>query len=148
MCIYRVLYLLALRHFYSLRLVITRRLGNSTIRLRLLLRMSPYIWILTSNRGLMTLLHGCIPFLTTLSTHNRWWGAIALKTLIVGNNWRRRVIMVSMCGVVLVVCWNVYCFIGLDIGGRGDDVECVDHRWYLEYQYQLLLVRGMSSLPR
>lgn len=131
MCIYRVLYLLALRYFYSLRLVITRRLGNSPIRLRLLLRMSPYIWILTSNRGLMTL-HGCIPFLTTLSTHNRRWWAITLEALIVPNNRRRWVVMVSMCWVVLVVSGNVYCFVGLDIGGGGYDVECVDYRWDLD----------------
>jgi len=131
MCIYRVLYLLALRYFYSLRLVITRRLGNSTIRLRLLLRMSPYVWILTSNRGLMTL-HRCIPFLTTLSTHNRWWWAITLETLIVPNNRRRGVVMVSMWRVILVVSGNVYCFVGLDIGGGGYDVECVNHRWDLD----------------
>ena len=119
---------------YSLRLVITRRFGNSSIRLRLLLRMSPNIWILTSNRGLMTL-HRCIPFLPTLSAHNRWWWSITLETLIVRNDRRRRVVMVCMCGVVLVVSGNIYCFVGLDIGGGGDNVECVNHRWDLDLSY-------------
>ena len=119
---------------YSLRLVITRRFGNSSIRLRLLLRMSPYVWILTSNGSLMTV-HGCIPFLTTLSTNDRWWWAITLETLVVGGNRRRWVGMMTLCWVVLVVSGNVYCFIGLDIGGGGDNVECVNHRWDLDISH-------------
>jgi hypothetical protein len=121
---------------YSLRLVITRRLGNSTIRLWLLLGMSPYIWIMTSNRSLMTALHGCIPFLTTLSTNNRWWWAVTLESLVVCGNRRRWVGMMTLCRVVLVVCGNVDCFVGLDIGGGGDNVECVNHRWDLDISYR------------
>jgi hypothetical protein len=120
---------------YSLRLVITRRLGNSTIRLRLLLRMISNVWILTSNRGLMTL-HGRIPFLTTLSTDNRWWWSITLESLVVcGNRRRGRVVVMTLCWVVLVVSGNVYCFVGLDIGGGGYNVECVNHRWDLDISH-------------
>jgi hypothetical protein len=98
--------------------------------------MSPNIWILTSNRGLMTALHRCIPFLTTLSTNNRWWWAITLESLVVCDDRRRRVAVVSMCRVILVVCGNVYCFVGLDIGGGGYNVECVNHRWDLDISHR------------
>jgi hypothetical protein len=115
--------------------VITRRLGNSTIRLGLLLRMSSNVWVLTSNRSLMTAVHGCIPFLTTLSTNNRWWWAITLETLIVSNNRRRWVTVMTLSWVVLIVSGNIYCFVGLDIGCGGDNVKCVNHRWDLDISY-------------
>jgi hypothetical protein len=60
--------------YYSLLLllVVARRLGNSSIILRLsLLRMRPHIrWVLMP-------LHGCIPFLTT-----RLGWAVTLETLV------------------------------------------------------------------
>jgi hypothetical protein len=60
--------------YYSLLLllVIARRLGNSSIILRLsLLRMRPHIrWVLMT-------LHGCVPFLTT-----RLGWAVTLEALI------------------------------------------------------------------
>lgn len=76
-------------------------------------------------------MHRCIPFLTTLSTDDRW-RAITLETLIMASNRRRWVVMMTLSRVVLVVSGNVYCFVGLDIGGRGDNVECVNHRWDLD----------------
>jgi hypothetical protein len=95
--------------------------------------MSSNVWVLTSNS--MTALHGCIPFLTTLSTNNRCWWAVTLESLVVSGNRRRWVAVVSMCGVVLVVSGNIYCFVGLDIGGGGYNVECVNHRWDLDISH-------------
>jgi hypothetical protein len=40
--------------------------------------------------------------------------------------------MMTLCRVVLVVSGNIYCFVGLDIGGGGYNVECVNHRWDLD----------------
>ena len=129
---------------YSLRFVITRRLGNCSIRLRLLLLMllrmrTNVCWILKPalRGGLVTTLsvHGCIPFLSSLAA-NRWrWWTITLEALVMSRSGWRRVVVMTWTWVVLVMRRDVDCFICLDVGGCSNNVECVNHRWNLEISH-------------
>jgi hypothetical protein len=112
--------------------MITRWLGSSAIALRLmLLRMR------SESRLLLLTLHGSIPFLSmTPDGCWRWGWSISLEGLIMSAKslWWGWVAVVSWSGMVLVVRRYVYCFIRLDIGSRGDNVECVDDCWDLTRQ--------------
>jgi hypothetical protein len=119
--------------------MIARWLGNSSISLGLmLLSMCTHVcWVL----GCLALtVHRCVPFLTPLTTYDRGgrgW-SVALVALVLGEATLRRRWSVmadgsSVTRVVLVVRGHVDCFIVLNVGSGGDDVECVNHRWDLAH---------------
>jgi hypothetical protein len=118
--------------------MITRWLSSSAIALRLmLLRMR------SESRLLLLTLHGSIPFLS-MTPDGCWrcgW-SISLEGLIMSAEslWWGWIAVVSWSRMVLVVRRYVYCFIRLDIGSRGDNVECVDDCWDLTRQYIILWV--------
>lgn len=79
-----------------------------------------------------TSLHGRVPVFTSVALalvvllRRRGRGTVTLEALLV------LLMLVSTGGrVVLVVRWNVDCFVLLHIGRRGDNVECVNDRWDL-----------------
>lgn len=130
-----------LLYYAPLLLVITRWLGNGSISLGLmLLSMCTHVCRVL---GCLTLtVHRCIPFLTPLTTYDRggWGWSISLVALILGKatlRWRWSVMAdgSGVTRVVLVMRGHVYCFIVLNVGSGGDDVECVNHSWDLAHQW-------------
>lgn len=89
------------------------------------------LWL--SHISLLTRLHRCIPLfasmLTVLSwSRDRGWRTI--MTLL--YNWRGSVTVESArLGVMLIMGWNVDGVVSLQVGCRGDNVECVNDSWDL-----------------